>query len=135
MTKLAQGYANISDEDKRDHYVYGFGRRICAGMQIAERSLFTTFSKMLWAFNISAPKDKQGRLIEMNLDPMTGYTDGTIVMAKPFQACIKVRSERKRETILREFNEAQKNIFSQFDVPTMEESISTDSEHKSAHGN
>ncbi|KAK2682035.1 hypothetical protein RAB80_003828 [Fusarium oxysporum f. sp. vasinfectum] len=120
-----QGYANIADENKRDHYVYGFGRRICAGMQIAERSLFTTFSKMLWAFDISAPKDEQGRPMEMNLDPMTGYTDGTIVMANPFQACIKVRSERRRETILREFEEAEKNVFAQFEVPKMEESILT----------
>lgn len=115
--KLAQGYANTADENKRDHYAYGFGRRICAGMQIAERSLFTTFSKILWAFDISAPNDAQGRPVAMNLDPMTGYTEGTIVMPKPFKACIKVRSERRRETILREFEEAEKNVFAQFDLP------------------
>uniref|UniRef100_A0A4E9E815 Cytochrome P450 n=1 Tax=Gibberella zeae TaxID=5518 RepID=A0A4E9E815_GIBZA len=123
MQKLAQGYANTADENKRDHYAYGFGRRICAGMQIAERSLFTTFSKVLWAFDISAPKDAQGRPVAMNLDPMTGYTEGTIVMPKPFKACIKVRSERRRETILREFEEAENNVFAQFDLPKIGEGI------------
>ncbi|KAL2061086.1 hypothetical protein VTL71DRAFT_9138 [Oculimacula yallundae] len=126
MPKLAQAYANCADENNRDHYAYGFGRRVCTGMQIAERSLFTTFSKVLWAFDISAPKDEQGNLVAMNLDPMTGYTDGTIVMAMPFQACIQVRSERRRETILREFEQAQENVFVQFDLPKMEEKISTD---------
>ncbi|QPC63314.1 hypothetical protein HYE67_005545 [Fusarium culmorum] len=123
MQKLAQGYANTADENKRDHYAYGFGRRICAGMQIAERSLFTTFSKVLWAFDISAPKDAQGRPVAMNLDPMTGYTEGTIVMPKPFKACIKVRSERRRETILREFEEVENNVFAQFDLPKIGEGI------------
>ncbi|PTD02528.1 Cytochrome P450 monooxygenase patH [Fusarium culmorum] len=123
MTKLAQSYANIGDENKRDHYSYGFGRRICSGMQLAERSLYTTFAKVLWAFDISSAVDEQERPIPMNIDRMTGYTDGTIVAPKDFKARMKVRSERRRETILREFADAEKNVFSRFDVPTMEASI------------
>ncbi|EXM15828.1 hypothetical protein RAB80_003813 [Fusarium oxysporum f. sp. vasinfectum] len=123
MTKLAQSYANIGDENKRDHYSYGFGRRICSGMQLAERSLYTTFAKVLWAFDISSAVDEQGRPISMNIDRMTGYTDGTIVAPKDFRARMKVRSERRRETILREFANAEKNVFSRFEVPIMEASI------------
>ncbi|KAF5234466.1 hypothetical protein FANTH_12124 [Fusarium anthophilum] len=126
FNKLAQGYANVGDENSRDHYAYGFGRRICSGMQLAERSLFITFSKVLWAFDISAATDDHGHSIPMNLDLLTGYSDGTIVTPKAFRANIKVRSKQRRETILKEFEDAERNIFSQFTVFDLQQSFAED---------
>ncbi|GHJ86634.1 hypothetical protein NliqN6_3036 [Naganishia liquefaciens] len=37
-------------QSDRGHHSYGFGRRICPGMYIADRSMFITFTRLLWAF-------------------------------------------------------------------------------------
>ncbi|KIN03249.1 hypothetical protein OIDMADRAFT_120288 [Oidiodendron maius Zn] len=37
---------------QRDHFHYGFGRRLCQGIHIAESSLFIFISRVLWGFNI-----------------------------------------------------------------------------------
>ncbi|KAF5558957.1 cytochrome p450 [Fusarium mexicanum] len=43
--------ANNPDPTKRDHFVFGAGRRRCQGMHIADRSLFLAISRLLWAFD------------------------------------------------------------------------------------
>ena len=40
------------DWKKRDHFHYGFGRRLCQGIFVAESSLYITIARVLWAFNI-----------------------------------------------------------------------------------
>lgn len=45
--------AHQSDFRKRDHLSYGFGRRLCPGIHVAEASLFIIIARMLWAFDIS----------------------------------------------------------------------------------
>lgn len=37
---------------RRDHFQYGFGRRVCPGIHVAEASLFIVISRLLWAFDI-----------------------------------------------------------------------------------
>jgi hypothetical protein len=37
---------------QRDHFHYGFGRRLCQGIHLAEDSLFIATSRILWAFDI-----------------------------------------------------------------------------------
>lgn len=49
--------ANQSDYRRRDHFSYGFGRRLCPGIHIAEQSLFIVISRLLWAFDIQAKPD------------------------------------------------------------------------------
>ncbi|KAK0184452.1 cytochrome P450 [Armillaria mellea] len=36
-------------------FTFGFGRRVCPGSHVAERSLFLTAAMILWAFNINKP--------------------------------------------------------------------------------
>ncbi|KAJ7883512.1 cytochrome P450 [Mycena olivaceomarginata] len=45
--------ANLSDPYKRDHWMYGVGRRICIGMLLADKELFLAISKMLWSFDMA----------------------------------------------------------------------------------
>lgn len=37
---------------ERDHFHYGFGRRICPGIHVAEASMFILISRILWGFHI-----------------------------------------------------------------------------------
>ncbi|KAF2639905.1 cytochrome P450 [Massarina eburnea CBS 473.64] len=41
------------DYKKRDHFHYGFGRRLCQGIHVAEASLYIAVSRVLWAFEIA----------------------------------------------------------------------------------
>lgn len=48
---------------QRDHFNYGFGRRLCPGIHVAEQSLFIVVSRVLWAFDI---QEKPGHTLDMN---------------------------------------------------------------------
>lgn len=49
-------HANASaahpDFRRRDHFHYGFGRRLCQGIFVAEASLWIVIARVLWAFEI-----------------------------------------------------------------------------------
>ncbi|KAH6658466.1 cytochrome P450 [Truncatella angustata] len=49
----AAASANQSDFRQRDHFHYGFGRRICQGIFVAEASLYITISRIIWAFDVT----------------------------------------------------------------------------------
>ena len=51
------------DYRQRDHFNYGFGRRACPGISIAEQNLFFVISRVLWAFDIQV---KPGHSLDMN---------------------------------------------------------------------
>jgi cytochrome P450 len=106
--KLASEYANLADYEARDHYAYGTGRRICPGIHFAERSLFITVAKMLWAFDITPDPGTP-----LDSDITTSYADGLLVGPKEFTCDIRLRSEKRKETILKEFEETQV-VFSGF---------------------
>ncbi|KAJ9111560.1 hypothetical protein QFC20_002534 [Naganishia adeliensis] len=40
------------------HFQFGFGRRVCPGQHIADRSVFINTSNLLWAFDVAESKDK-----------------------------------------------------------------------------
>ncbi|KAF3401654.1 3-hydroxyphenylacetate 6-hydroxylase [Penicillium rolfsii] len=44
--------ANVANPMERDHWMFGAGRRICPGMLVAEREIWLTISRMLWAFDM-----------------------------------------------------------------------------------
>ncbi|KAJ6474299.1 cytochrome P450 [Mycena sanguinolenta] len=50
--------ANLPDPYKRDHWMFGAGRRICPGMIVAEREIWLTIARMLWAFKMEALPDE-----------------------------------------------------------------------------
>lgn len=45
--------AKQSDFLKRDHINYGWGRRLCQGIHLAENSLYMQVSRLLYAFDIA----------------------------------------------------------------------------------
>lgn len=103
VTTLATELANGPWEN-RDHYAYGTGRRFCPGAHLAERNLFLAMVKLLWAFKIKPGK------VKPDLDPVTGYCEGFLVCANDFEAEFEVRGETRKETILKEFEEASRDF-------------------------
>ncbi|KAF4777390.1 cytochrome P450 [Colletotrichum scovillei] len=92
------------DASKRDHYVFGAGRRLCQGTHIADRSLFLSISRLLWAFNLEKAVDTEGNEITPNADDLT---DGFLVQPKPFPAKITPRSDAHVQVIRREWEASQ----------------------------
>lgn len=43
-----------------NHHVFGYGRRICMGMEIVDYQLVTVIGSLAWAFDISKKKNKVG---------------------------------------------------------------------------
>lgn len=72
-------------------------------------------AKLLWAFSFEKEVDAEGRAVEPDLNYETGYSEGFIVATKDFPCKITPRSEKRVETIMKEFAEAQLDVFSQYD--------------------
>lgn len=116
-TLPAAHYVNSPDYANRDHYGYGAGRRICPGLHLADRNMFVAMAKLLWAFNFEKFIDPvTGKVAEPDSDPVTGYnSDGLVMFANPFKFKATLRSEARRETIMREFARAESEIFAKYD--------------------
>lgn len=96
--------ATNGDPAKRDHFVFGAGRRMCQGMHIADRSLFFAIARMLWAFNLEKAVDAAGREITPDQEALT---EGFLVQPAPFPAKITPRSEKHAEIVRTAWEEAQ----------------------------
>jgi cytochrome P450 len=99
-TQTAAEAANNSDAAKRDHFLFGAGRRLCQGMHIAERSLFLAISRLLWAFEFEPGKSEDG---EVMLPDANDLTEGFLVQPKPFLASIVPRDEEKARVVREEW--------------------------------
>jgi cytochrome P450 len=102
---LAPAYTATGEWDKRDHYGYGAGRRICPGIHLAERNLFIGVAKLLWAFEFTQPVGSYS-----DIDPESGTSQGFLHCPKEYGCGIRLRDPEKRETIEREFREAQERF-------------------------
>jgi len=76
--------------------MFGFGRRICPGMNIAERSLHLLSARLLWACNLSPKRDANGNEIPI---PAYNYTAGFNTQPEHFDFDITVRTAQKQEII------------------------------------
>ncbi|RYP69934.1 hypothetical protein DL771_005794 [Monosporascus sp. 5C6A] len=110
--------ANNPDATKRDHFVFGAGRRLCQGMHIADRSLFLAISRLLWAFDFRRPVDETtGQEIVPDMEELT---EGFFMAPKPFRAHIVPRSEYKAQRIREEWSKMTELLDSELqwkDVP------------------
>ena len=79
---------------------FGFGRRICPGMNIAERSLNILVARIAWACDISKKKGDNGKDIEV---PLYDYCDGFNVQPNWFAFDLKARSVEKLKIVEQEF--------------------------------
>ena len=53
---------------------FGFGRRICPGQNIAERSLYIQIAKIAWSCDIAQKKDAAGNnIVPPSYDYVAGF--------------------------------------------------------------
>ncbi|KAJ3547606.1 hypothetical protein NM688_g5385 [Phlebia brevispora] len=78
-------------------YCFGFGRRICPGVHLADASIWLSCAWSLAVFNISK-KVEDGKIVE----PVVDSTDGAINHPLPFKCTIKPRSAKAESLILSE---------------------------------
>ncbi|KAF2871230.1 cytochrome P450 oxidoreductase-like protein [Massariosphaeria phaeospora] len=98
--KLANDYAGSPDYEKRDHYAYGAGRRICVGIHLAERTQWRITASLLWGFRILPEVGEDGKEVEVDTE---AYQDGFTHQAKEYRVRIVARSARHAEVVRREF--------------------------------
>jgi len=107
------GSASYRDcELTENSLAYGGGRRICPGMHIAERTLWRSMSKILWAFEIlpatdpttGKPKPIYTAAFSANGEKL-GFMGAANRVAIPFDVTIEPRSKERVETIQREYAE------------------------------
>ncbi|GME25891.1 uncharacterized protein K452DRAFT_281196 [Neofusicoccum parvum] len=101
--KLASHYT--SDAQRRDHFGYGAGRRVCPGIHLAERNLFIGMAKLLWAFDFKRKGEGNGK-VESSIGFLQCVTD--------YECEITARSDKRAETIEREMEGAQE-VFDEYD--------------------
>lgn len=98
--------AAMPDGTQRDHFTYGGGRRICAGIHVAEKSLFINVARLLWGFDLGLAKDENGMEIELDFSTRSLQLGSTSV-PKPFRCEIRPRSKRHEEVLRAEWEEAK----------------------------
>ncbi|KAG0692437.1 cytochrome P450 [Suillus ampliporus] len=72
-------------------FAFGFGRRVCPGQYVAQRSVFINTAFILWAFRLS---EKPGAKI----DPFA-FSDTATLNPAPFEICLEKRMD---ERVIRE---------------------------------
>lgn len=108
ITKSAFESSIEPDAMNRDHVTFGWGRRICAGMHLAERSVLLIVARVLWAFDLEPARDAHGNIIPVSADPDKDYEHSVVASPKPFPMTMKVRSEKRKQVILDSYRDAEK---------------------------
>lgn len=83
-----------NEPDPRDH-IFGYGKRMCPGRNLAEGTLWLGIASILAAFNITPELDKAG----VPILPDAEYTSGVMSRPKDFRCIILPRSERVYEMV------------------------------------
>ncbi|KAK4609167.1 Cytochrome P450 monooxygenase [Fulvia fulva] len=107
MTSVMQSI-NSSDVQKRDHFAFGAGRRICPGYDVAERSLAVAIMRLLWACEIKPSPDAK---LPLNIANWRGDFPGLPGSKMPVM--MVPRSDEKVRLINEAFqsaNDARQNV-------------------------
>lgn len=99
--------SEVSTQGRRQTYAFGAGRRVCAGSKMAENSMMFTMAKVLWSFDIVYAGD---RATGPDLDIRRAFKDSILAGPKEFPAVFRLRDERKRDVIRREWEGADKML-------------------------
>lgn len=94
---LSSNSALLADPYERDHWMFGAGRRICPGMIVAEREIWLTISRMLWAFDMVQIPEKP-----IDLKEYDGMSGRSPVL---FEIVLKPRFDRMGEVLEAEMRE------------------------------
>lgn len=88
------------------HSSFGWGRRICPGADLASNNLFIAVAHLMWAFDIKPAKG-------VTYDTYN-YTEGFNIRPKPYKCEIRIRSEKHKEVLGREFLQSKDYLMRNF---------------------
>lgn len=100
----AQESATLNDPYKRDHFTFGAGRRVCPGLNIAERSLFLGIAYMLWAFSFEHAVNEKGEKIPVSTEAVT---QGIVCRPEPFPLKLVERGPARTQKVLKAWENAK----------------------------
>ncbi|KAG8939936.1 hypothetical protein FRC03_005898 [Tulasnella sp. 419] len=100
-----------------DGLTFGYGRRRCPGELIAKDALGHVSASLLWAFEFSAPLDKEGK--EIRLDPWD-FECGLSNYLLPRKLTIKPRSDRHMQILKNDYS-VSTSVFQPFELELAEE--------------
>lgn len=83
---------------------FGFGRRICPGMYMANQSIFIVLSRLLWAFDIVPTVGDGGRPV---IPPDDDFVSGLITRPTPFPCAFRCRGSAVKELVMLEADRAE----------------------------
>ncbi|KAF2036717.1 cytochrome P450 [Setomelanomma holmii] len=106
-TSTSAESATSIDVSKRDHFGFGAGRRICPGMNVADRSMLLGIARIFWAFEI---KPKVGKDAKVEMPVQDDFVPGFVAIPKPFGVVVTPRSEDKREIVCEEWEKVRQGL-------------------------
>ncbi|CAO3593212.1 unnamed protein product [Absidia cylindrospora] len=92
MSSSANGGIN-----NRDHYNFGWGRRICPGIHLAEVEIFHVSTRIFANCMIEPPLDKNGKELPIDLDAATN--GGIVLSPVSYQIRFTPRSDSPLHTL------------------------------------
>ncbi|KAF8209627.1 cytochrome P450 [Mycena galopus ATCC 62051] len=107
----------VDGSDLRPTLPFGVGRRICAGIHMAQNSINLNAMNLVWAFDFTIDVDADGNPIKLDT---FDYQKGILAGPRPFKCKITPRSTERAELIEREFLEAA-DTFSKFEFGLSQE--------------
>ncbi|QRW13374.1 cytochrome P450 family protein [Ceratobasidium sp. AG-Ba] len=88
-------FLGSNPELNSENIAFGFGRRRCPGIHVAQSSVWLSIALTLATYNISPMVDKEGKVVLPSLD----YSNQTVSHPPPFECNITPRSEGIRKMI------------------------------------
>ncbi|KAL5639453.1 hypothetical protein ACGC1H_006825 [Rhizoctonia solani] len=88
-------FVGSNAEPDPEDVVFGFGRRRCPGVAVAQTSVWLSIALTLAAFNVTPLIGEDGKPVLPSLE----YSNTTVTHPKPFQCNIVPRSDKIKETI------------------------------------
>ncbi|KAH3913791.1 hypothetical protein HBH56_094320 [Parastagonospora nodorum] len=99
--------ANSIDVSRRDHFAFGAGRRICPGMNVADRSMLLGISRIFWSFDVNRKIGADGK---ESIPVQDDFIPGFVAIPKPFDAVVTPRSVAKKAIIEKEWEVAKSGL-------------------------
>jgi len=84
---------HAAEPDPRN-WVFGYGRRVCPGRQLADNALIITIAQVLAVFTIEPPRENGTPVL-----PKAEFEPGLVSHPKPYRTCVRPRSEKHRALI------------------------------------
>ncbi|KDR67549.1 hypothetical protein GALMADRAFT_258204 [Galerina marginata CBS 339.88] len=93
--------SNSNRPPPHSSFFFGFGRRICPGMHVAQNSLFILIARLLWALDVVPPKDPGGNPV---LPPKAteDFSGGLILRPEKFIYLLQMRRGEEGISLIKE---------------------------------